>query len=82
MTAERSICPTCGQPVADNNLIALRNSRGLTMRDVAAKSGLPISAISRIEHGKDAQVTTVVALAGAYGITVDELLRLREEKSA
>lgn len=77
--SERRTCPTCGQPIAGNGLIALRESLGLSLRAVQEKSGLHISIVSRVEHGKDANVSTVVALANVYGITVDELLRLRSE---
>ena len=79
MTAGGRICECCGQKVwvAANQLIALRYSKGLSLRDI---DGLSHGTVNRIEHGKDATVSAMAKMANAYGITIDELLRLRETK--
>ena len=71
-------CPTCGQVREANALIALRNSKQWGLAELAAKTGVSANTISRFERGEDVKVTTLVALGEAYGLTVDEVLRLRE----
>jgi transcriptional regulator with XRE-family HTH domain len=48
---------------------------GLTQQ-LAVKAGLSVSNLSQIEQGQkeDPRISTVVALASALGVTVDELL--------
>ena len=51
-----------------------RKERGLTMRELAAKSGIPLSQISRIELG---QVNTTLNTAGILAKTLKiELVEL------
>jgi transcriptional regulator with XRE-family HTH domain len=55
----------------------LRDAAGLTQQQVAVAAGLSVSIISQIEQGKNADPrgSTLKAIAGALGTTVDELLR-------
>ncbi len=60
---------TFGQRVAE-----LRKALGLPLRAVREKSGLAISQISRVEHGKGTSLTAAVALAEALGQPLEALL--------
>jgi transcriptional regulator with XRE-family HTH domain len=56
-------------------LRVLRAERGLTIRQVAEKSGVDKVTISRIERGeRHPYDTTLAKLARAYGVPVEELL--------
>lgn len=56
-------------------LRALRSERGLTLRQVAERAHIDVSTLSRLEAGKRRlAVDHVPALAGALGVTADELL--------
>lgn len=56
----------------------VRKDRGLTMREFAKKSGIPLSQISRIELG---QVNTTINTAGILAKTLDvPLVHLFQEK--
>jgi transcriptional regulator with XRE-family HTH domain len=56
---------------------ALREERGLTQREVARRAGLTPSGVGFIEHGqtRNPSAETVVAVARALGVPVEELLR-------
>jgi DNA-binding transcriptional MerR regulator/mannose-6-phosphate isomerase-like protein (cupin superfamily) len=57
-------------------LRAERRKQGLTLREVARRSGLSASFISSLELGTSgASIATLHRLAGVYGLTVGELLR-------
>jgi transcriptional regulator with XRE-family HTH domain len=58
------------------NVKALREAAGLTQQQLATKAGLSMSGLGTIEQGKkpDPRLSTVVALANALGVTVDELI--------
>lgn len=53
----------------------LRESKGLSLRDVAAKTGVSISLISRVENGHlgDTNFGAVKAICDALGITLNDL---------
>jgi transcriptional regulator with XRE-family HTH domain len=56
-------------------LASLRKQRNLSVRDLAARSGVDLRQITRIEAGKvNILFTTVLALARGLGITPEELL--------
>lgn len=59
-----------GQRVA-----ALRKERGMTLEDVAQRSGLAKSWVWEVEKGKQKSptISTVVALARAFAVSVDSL---------
>jgi transcriptional regulator with XRE-family HTH domain len=65
----------------------LREERGLTQRELARRAGLTPSGVGFIEHGqtRNPSAETVVAIARALGVPVEELLgeemeRLEEER--
>ena len=62
-------------PIGDR-LKRLRTAAGLTQQALATKAGLSMSAVIHIEKGRipDPRGSTLKALAGALGVTVDELL--------
>jgi len=61
-----------------NRIGDLRRERGLTQQQLAVVSGLPITTIQKIESGANniinARAVTVLALAKALGVTMEELL--------
>ncbi len=56
----------------------LRRERGLTQQQLANASGLPLTTIQKLESGVNkigkARVDTVIALAKAFDMTVEELV--------
>jgi len=59
----------------------IREERGLSMRDLAARSGLSANAISTIERGKvSPSVSTLYKLAEALGISVTLFFATEEKK--
>ena len=57
-----------------SNLRAIRGRRGLTLSDLAQASGINVSTLCCIEQGSQrAQVATVAKLAGALGMSIEEL---------
>lgn len=53
----------------------LRSERGLTLQDVAARSNVDVSTLSRLEAGKRRlALDHIPALAAALGVSADELL--------
>jgi transcriptional regulator with XRE-family HTH domain len=55
---------------------AIRESRGMTQRDVAAGSGCTQPAVSLLESGRTApRITTLWKIADALDLDLDELLR-------
>lgn len=66
-----------------NNLEYMRRKAGLTMRELADKTGISESAICRAEKGvTDLPGTRWKALAKALGCSLDELLGLKQETNA
>ncbi|MFP5388763.1 MAG: helix-turn-helix domain-containing protein [Thermoleophilia bacterium] len=58
------------------NLRRARLDREMTQEDVAERSGVHATEVSRIESGKrDPQVSTVERLAEAVGVSASDLLR-------
>jgi len=58
-----------------SNLKAARTKLGLTQEQVAERSGVHATEVSRIEAGKrDPQVSTVIKLAGAVELSPGQLL--------
>jgi transcriptional regulator with XRE-family HTH domain len=56
-------------------LRAMRNDRGLSLRELARRLGLSPSSISQIETGKmQPSVRTLYAFVSEFGMTVDEVL--------
>jgi transcriptional regulator with XRE-family HTH domain len=57
------------------NLLALREGKGLTQQALATLAGLPWSVVAKIEQGvtKNPRLDTLRALAKALGVTLDRL---------
>ena len=51
-----------------------RENRRWTMRDVSEKCGLWPSTVMRAEKGSDVGLSSAVALAALYGVSLDALL--------
>ena len=66
------------------NVKRLRAAAGLTQQELAVAAGLSVSIVSQIEQGSNADPrgSTLQALATVLNATVDELLRVSEEKTA
>lgn len=66
-----------------NRIGDLRRERGLTQQQLAVVSGLPITTIQKIESGANniinARAVTVLALAKALGVTMEELLNAEKD---
>jgi transcriptional regulator with XRE-family HTH domain len=62
-------------PIAQR-LKALRENAGMSQQSLAVSAGLSVSLVSQIERGSraDPRMSTITALAGALGITLDELV--------
>lgn len=58
-----------------DNVKKLRKAKGWTQQQLAQKAGIVFSVLTKIEQGatKDPGLSTVMALAGALGIGLDEL---------
>lgn len=58
---------------------SLRKKRGLSAEDLAARSGLTRATVAKVEAGQgNPTVATLGALAGVFGLSGSELLRLAE----
>lgn len=56
-------------------LRAIRKQRGTTLADVAAKTGISVSTLSRLEAGRRRPtLELLLPLAQAYGVQIDELV--------
>jgi transcriptional regulator with XRE-family HTH domain len=64
-----------------DRLKRLRTAAGLTQQALAFKAGLSMSAVIHIEKGRipDPRISTLRRLAGALGVTVDELAGPEDE---
>ncbi len=52
-----------------------RERRALTQRELAAKAGMTVSTVNRIENGlQEARISSLRKLAEALGVEPDELL--------
>jgi len=63
-------------PQIGARLRQLRVDAGLTQPELAARAGLHLGTMTKIEYGdnQDPQLSTLYALAGALGLSVAELL--------
>ena len=60
--------------VFGRRLIREREARGWSMREAGAKIGLSASTVMRAETGRDCALSTAMALAATYGLTLSDLL--------
>jgi len=64
-----------------SRLRELREARGISMRTLAARSGLSANALSMIERGKTSpSVSTLYKLAGALGVSITSFFSVEDEK--
>ncbi len=67
--------------IIGRNIVSLRKSAGMTQADLAAKLNYSDKAVSKWERGEAIpDIETLRALAGLFGITVDELISDRKKK--
>lgn len=64
-------------------LRSLRESRGLTQKDIASEIDIGLHTYQRYEYGeREPQLSTLVALADFYDLSLDELVgRERKRKT-
>lgn len=62
-----------GRIPATNPWIKARKAKGWSTREAAEAACVSASLVSRIEHGREISATAAVALARAYGVTVDAM---------
>lgn len=74
---------TIVRTIADR-MSALREARNLSLQEVADSAGLTKSHIWELEKGRTSNptVTTVVALARAFGVSVDYMTGLSSDQPA
>lgn len=53
----------------------IRKSQGLTVPSLSRLSDVPVRTIENIERNNEAKVSTVIKLADALNVTLDELCR-------
>ena len=70
----RWLLPLC---VAGSPFIAFRNHLGVTLRELAARTGIAASYLSEIERGiKPGSTAALSRIADAFGTTLDVLVKL------
>jgi len=78
-TAARASVARAGTPVSralGENVRRLRVERGLSVVELAARSGIARATLTRLESGRgNPTIETIAALAGALGAHADHLLR-------
>lgn len=56
-------------------LVQLRNTKGVLQKDLAKELGLNLHTYQRFEYGEqEPRMSTLIALADFYGISLDELV--------
>lgn len=56
-------------------LVALRNQKGILQKDLVSELGFCLHTYQRFEYGlQEPRMSTLVALADFYGISLDELV--------
>ncbi len=63
------------------NLKRIRTERSLSVRALSELSGVPKRTIEDLERRDDGRVSTLIKLADALGVTLDELCRSDVETS-
>ena len=53
----------------------IRNNKGLSLRALSELSGVPQRTIEDLERRNDGRASTLIKLADALGVTLDELCR-------
>ena len=67
------------EPAVGSRIRALREGRGLSLRELAASAGVSHTALSQIERGETSPTLAVIArIAGGLDMSLSRLLRLDE----
>jgi transcriptional regulator with XRE-family HTH domain len=71
-------------PMLAQRIRELRDAAGLSQQALAMAAGLSISVVTQLEQGQreDPRLSTVVALARALGVTLDELVKAPHKGAA
>lgn len=59
--------------MVENNVQKYRKAAGLTLKQLAERSGISVSTINDIEHGAEPRVITAILLARALNTCVERL---------
>lgn len=59
--------------MVENNVKKCRQAAGLTLAQLAERSGVPVSTINDIERGAEPRVITAILLAKALKVSVEKL---------
>src|SRR5215475_16122701 len=80
MAAVATEAPTKGPaPAIGNRVRALREAMGLSLRDLAERSGVSAPMLSQVERGETSPTLAVAGkIAGGLELTLSQLLRLDE----
>ncbi|QUL80264.1 XRE family transcriptional regulator [Brevibacterium sp. SMBL_HHYL_HB1] len=82
MTAEAEDAPGEHAQRVGRTIRQLRNSQGLSLRDVAADSGLSTGFLSLVERGLNSpSLTTLFSIADSLGVTAADLIGETPKKS-
>ena len=57
------------------NLKRIRNNKGLSIRALSELASVPQRTIEDLERRDDGRISTMIKLADALGVTLDELCR-------
>jgi transcriptional regulator with XRE-family HTH domain len=70
---------TAGEPAVGSRIHALRDAMGLSLRDLADRSGVSAPMLSQVERGETSPTLAVAAkIAAGLDLTLSQLLRLDE----
>src|SRR5215475_10314075 len=80
MAAVATEAPTKGPaPTVGPRIRALRDAMGLSLRDLAERSGVSAPMLSQVERGETSPTLAVAGkIAGGLALTLSQLLRLDE----
>ena len=67
--------------ISQNRLLALRKEKDLNQETVASACGISRSTLSHYEKGLTPCVENAIALAGYFGVSVDYILGISDEKA-
>lgn len=56
-----------------NRVKEFRRAAGLTLAELAERSGVPVSTINDVEHGAEPRVVTAIYIARALKVSVERL---------
>lgn len=62
--------------MVENYVKKYRQQAGLSLTELAERSGVPVSTLSDIERGAEPRVLTAIYIAQALGIRVERLWRV------